>query len=322
MKTPVLFNHSAAIDDFVSTAVLSTMPNVDIKGIVVTNADCIATPAMNTTSRVNQFLGLEKQGIPLTMSMARGWNAFPWSYRNDCFTMGTIDILKPYKSEVTPPYTDADELIKNVLSQAIADSNPVVLLATGPVTAVTNVLDAHPFLANGIKEVIWMGGAVNVPGNLEEGTVPPEIAANKKAEWNAFWDPFAVTKMFQMFSDVKMFPLDITDQAKITTDFKAKLKVQAETYSLSKFVDEAYALVADEKFYEMWNTLATCFLGSAANEIYDDPTDMSLTIDEWGNLTQGWIHEEAGYNLQSVFFNMKNPDAFYDYVLQQLRVNV
>lgn len=321
MKTPVIFNHSAAIDDFVSTAVLATMPDIDIKGIVVTNADCIATPAMNTSSRVHQFLGLDKKNIPLTLSTARGWNAFPWEYRQDCYTMGTIDILSPYQSQVAPPYDSGEEMIANLLEGAVLANDPVVLLATGPITAVTDVLKQKPALAAGIKDVIWMGGAINAAGNLDPATVPKEIA-NTKAEWNAFWDPFAVTEMFNIFSDIKIFPLDITDQAKITDDFKAQLSAQSSEYNLSKFVSQAYGLVKDEPFYEMWNTLATCYLGSAAPKIYDSPAKMPLTIEEWGNDTQGWIHEQEGKNVQSPFLNMADKDAFYQYVLDQLKVNV
>ena len=321
--TPVIFNHSAAIDDFVSTAVLSSMPNIDIKGIVVTNADCIATPAMDTSSKVHQFLGLDKKNIPLTLSMARGWNAFPWAYRKDCITMGTIESLYPFKSHVTPPYQSGEDMIEVLLLEAMIMSEPVIVLATGPITAITKVLKKRPELIKGIKKVVWMGGAIFVKGNLYDETVSiPREIANDKAEWNAFWDPFAVSEMFQAFSGIHMFPLDITDKAKITDEFKTKLAAQAKDYNLSKFVSEAYGLVKDEPFYEMWNTLATCFLGNAANDIFADPEEISLTIEEWGNDTQGWIHQMENRNAQSVYFNLKNSDAFYDYVLQQLKANV
>ena len=107
-----------------------------------------------------------------------------------------------------------------------------------------------------------MGGAVDVKGNLDPTTIPPAVA-NPHAEWNAFWDPFAVAEAFELFSDIRLFPLDITDKAKITDAFKAALAKQAETYGLSRLVSEAYELVKDEPFYEMWNTLATCYLGAA-----------------------------------------------------------
>ena len=320
-KTPVLFNHSAAIDDFVSTAVLSTMQHIDIKGIVVTYADCIATPAMDSSSRVHQFLGLDKKNIPLTLSMVRGWNSFPWDYKKDCITIGTIEILNSYKSQVSAPYPSGEELIERILTEAVSQSNPVIVLATGPVTAITQTLKRRPELLEGIKDVVWMGGAIHVDGNLDPKYVPTEVC-NKKAEFNAFWDPFAVSEMFNLFSGVHIFPLDITDQAKITEEFKADLAIQAKDYNLSKFVNEAYALVKDEPFYEMWNTLATCFLGLSAQAIFAPPEKAPLTIDEWGNDTQGWIHQQSGNNVQSAYLNLKDKPSFYQYVLNQLKVNV
>jgi purine nucleosidase len=316
-KTPVIFNHSAAIDDFVSTVVLSTMQDMEIKGIIVTNADCIAEPAMDATSRVHQFLGLDKMEIPIALSEARGWNAFPWDYRKDCITMGTIDILKPYVSQSQPPFDSGERLFARLLEEAVASNNPAIVLATGPISALTNTLREKPHLLKGIKEVVWMGGALNVKGNLDPKTIPREIA-NQKAEWNAFWDPFAVQEMFDLLCDVKVFPLDITDQAKITDSFKNRLRAQSDKSQLSKFVFEAYQLVKDEPFYEMWNTLATCYLGNQADTIFAAPAVVPLSIDLWGNDTQGWIHEQAGGNKQAVFQNFADEQSFYDYVLKQI----
>ncbi len=99
--TPVIFNHSAAIDDFVATALLLTMPNINLQGVLVTNADCIAAPAMKTTYMVHKLFEIDN--IPLSLSNARGWNSFPYLYRKDCITMGTIDLLKPF-IDIPPVY--------------------------------------------------------------------------------------------------------------------------------------------------------------------------------------------------------------------------
>ena len=321
MKIPVIFGHSAAIDDFVATAVLSTMPDIEIKGIFVINADCIAVPAMDTSSRVHQFLGLDKKNVPLTLSAARGWNAFPWEYRADCIKMGSISSLDPFSSQLDSPYDSGERMIEELLRKAIAEDAPSVLLVTGPITAVTDVLRDDPDLASGIKDVVWMGGAIDVRGNLDPNTLPKEIA-NDKAEWNAFWDPASIDEMFEIFSGVNIFPLDITDQARITSEFKRRLREQGRAHRFSRFVSEAYALVEGQPYYEMWNTLATCYLGSAASSIFDAPEQMPLTIELWGNDTQGWIHREVGRNVQSVYLNMKDKSSFYEYVLERLRTDV
>ncbi|MCB0695943.1 MAG: nucleoside hydrolase, partial [Chitinophagaceae bacterium] len=306
----------AAIDDFVATAVLLTMPNIELQGIVVTNADCIATPAMNTSWRVSQFFGIEH--IPLTLSDARGWNSFPWEYRADCINMGTIDILKPFSDNKSwPPYPSGEAMMTDLLIKAIEKKDPVTILCTGPVTTITNLVSNNPTLLEGINEIVWMGGAVDVPGNLDPATIPAAIA-NKHAEWNAFWDPFAVDIMFRLFEKVRVFPLDITDQAKITPEFKARLLAQSE-YPYSKFVYQAYDLVKDQPFYEMWNTCATVFL-SGRTDIYAEPETTPLDIVLWG-FEQGWIRrtDKPTMHPQLVYQNFSNSDNFYDYVLEQLK---
>jgi len=315
LPVPVIFNHSAAIDDFVATALLLSMPNVELKGIVVTNADCVADPAMEVSWMVHQFFGLEH--IPLTLSNARGWNAFPWEYRSDCIRMAGIDILKPFSKNVQwPPYPSGEDMLVDLLRAAIRDQRPVKILATGPITAVTNVVKADKSLLAGIGEIIWMGGAIDVPGNLDPKSIPLQIA-NTHAEWNAFWDPTAVADMFELFSKVRIFPLDITDKARITPGFIASLKAQQQ-YPYSDFVYQAYALVTDEPFYEMWNTCATTYL-AGRDDIFAPPELAVLSMEQYG-FEQGWIQRSAGKgSQQEIYLDLASPQNFYDYILQQLK---
>lgn len=316
----VIFIHSAAIDDFVATAVLSQMSNIEIQCVLVINADCIAKPAMDVTSRVNQFLGVT---APIGLSTARGFNAFPWGYRSDCIRMGNIDALSNYESKWNVNMPDAETLLLNALTNT---TEKVTVLCTGPITTLTSVLEDNPSLIEKVGDVIWMAGAVNVDGNLDGGdpvTTPmkiPTIIANKYAEWNVFFDPFASATLFQMFSNVKLFPLDITDKAKITTDFKARLASQAKTWLNSEFALQAYALVSDEPFYEMWNTCATIWLGQQSG-IFDNPQQSQLSVDTWGNDIQGRItssNNPPNTNEQDVYVNFADINNFYDYVLQLL----
>ena len=55
-----------------------------------------------------------------------------------------------------------------------------------------------------------MGGAIDVPGNLDPTATNPAVA-NTHAEWNAFFDPFAVAYALQNFPDINVFPLDVTN---------------------------------------------------------------------------------------------------------------
>jgi purine nucleosidase len=315
---PVVLLHDAAIDEYIATVLLTVMPNIDLRGIIIVNADCIAEPAMDAASKLQQFLG--REDIPLALSRARGWNAFPWSYRTDCISFGNIASLQPYQSKVVTPPPSGEALLTQLLEQAIAAGTPLTVLVTSPLTPLTDVLKGNFKLMEGIGQVVWMGGAINVPGNLDPTTVPPAVA-NPHAEWNAFWDPYAVDFAFQSFQGINMFPLDITNNTPLTKDFMSALQQQGQQYSYSQLAFEAYSPVATEPFYDMWDVTTACWLANPG--LYAQSTLMGLEIQTWG-FNQGWIRTPVSpnpklRNAQNVFLNFQNKTGFYSYVLSLLQ---
>ncbi len=312
-KLPVLFIHDAAIDDFIATMLLVAMPDVDLKGIVITDADCIPQPGIDAANRLQQFMG--RPDIPLALSESRGWNPFPWPYRSDCVSFGEIPILAPYRSTVPTPPPSGDQLIALLLEQAVRTGDRLTVLLTTGFTPLTNVLRARPELLAGIDRVAWMGGAINVEGNLDPATTSPAVA-NKHAEWNVFWDPFAAQDGLEMFSGIHDFPLDITNTVPVKKELLARLKLQGQQYSFSQLAFEAYSLVTDEPFYDMWNVCTTVFL--ARPDLYASPQRMNLEVVQWG-FEQGWLRQSASAsNIQNVYLSFSDLDGFYDYVASQL----
>ncbi|HVI08375.1 MAG TPA: nucleoside hydrolase [Candidatus Binatia bacterium] len=314
-RKPVVLIHDAAIDEYISTMLLTRMPEIDLLGVIIINADCIAQPALDAASKLHQFLG--KPDLPLALSRARGWNAFPWSYRGDCVNFGKIPSLAPYQSKISQPPPSGEDLLAGILKRAVSNGNPVTLLMTGPFTPLTDVLTAQPGLAKGIATVVWMGGAINVQGNLDPTTVNPAVA-NTHAEWNAFWDPFAVQQGFQLCPSLQIFPLDITDSAKLSPGFLSSLQQQGNTSRFSKLAYEGYSLVMQEPFYDMWDVTATYWLHDKSP--YTAPVSKPLKITTWG-FEQGWIQVDsrppAGTDPR-LFLSFSNPDAFYAGVLKLL----
>lgn len=312
-KLPVLFIHDAAIDDFIATMVLVAMPNVDLIGIVITDADCVPQPGIDGANRLNQFMG--RPDIPVALSEATGWNPFPWPYREDCIKFDQLKVLLPYRSTVPTPPPSGDKLIAGLLEDAVRTGNKLVVLLTTGFTPLTNVLRARPELAAGIGQVVWMGGAINVPGNLDPSTIP-KIVANPHAEWNVFWDPFAAQDGLTMLSGIHDFPLDITNSCPISKDFMARLKVQGQKYRFSQLAYDAYSLVSAEPFYDMWDVCAAVFL--ARPDLYAPPQKMPLSVVQWG-YEQGWLHKSPdATNTQNVYLSFSNLNGFYDYVAAQL----
>ncbi len=122
-----------------------------------------------------------------------------------------------------------------LLHEAILINRPITLLMTGPMTPLIDVLKKDTRLAQGVGQIVWMGGAIDAPGNLDPSTINP-VVANKHAEWNAFWDPYSVDDVFRRFGGIHMFPLDISNSAAVTAEFLDALKQQGERLDSSRFL--------------------------------------------------------------------------------------
>ena len=170
-KLPVLFIHDAAIDDFIATMLLVAMPNVDLKGIVIADADCVPQPGIDAANRLQQFIG--RPDIPLALSESRGWNPFPWPYREDCVTFGELPILRPYRSTVPTPPPSGNRLVAQLLEQAVATGHKLVILLTTGFTPLTDILRAQPQLAAGIPRRSARRSPTSMPNGTCSGTRSP-----------------------------------------------------------------------------------------------------------------------------------------------------
>jgi purine nucleosidase len=290
------------------------MEDVNLLGIIIVNADSIAAPAMQTAWKILSCIG--RKDIPLGLSSARGLNPFPWSYRSDCVNEGNIGILKPFADNPHwPPFPDGDRLLLDLLQDA---EEPVTLLVTSPMTPLSNLLTSNPALVSKIEQVIWMGGAIKVKGNLDPATVP-NPPWNNCAEWNAFWDPMSVDWVFRNTSfPITVFPLDMTNKAAITTSFLTSLANQSSQYPLSALAFESYLLVGWETFYDMWDVVTTCYL--TRPDLFQPATRMALGIDTEFNDHQGCISKRKKGRGSDVIFNFSDDgSAFYAYVLEQFK---
>lgn len=313
--------HDAAIDEYMSTLMLTTMDSVQLDGIVVVNADCIYGPAMTAAWRIQQYI--EQSDIPLTLSGARGINPFPWAYRGDCIKQASVDSLFRMGDGPFPPYPDGDEWLLQYLEQVHEAGDTVTLLVLCPMTPIEELLKRlqHdcPHLLDVIDGLLWMGGAIHVKGNLDPATFSE---GNDFAEWNVFWDPPAAEWVLKNATfPITMFPLDVTNDAAITTEFMNSLADQAAAHdgsspNYSQLAHESYAIVSAESFYDMWDVVATVYL--TRPELFTAPTPMTLRVEEYGP-KQGGIFYPAddGRRAVDVILEFADQAGFYDYVLQQ-----
>jgi purine nucleosidase len=305
-KQQVLLDHDGAIDDYLATMLLMTMEHIEPLGVIVTPADCYVQPAVSATRKMLDLMG--KSHIPVAESTVRGINPFPQMYRRDSFVVDHFPILNQTETIQTPLLAEpGQDFMVRVLKEA---SEPVTLLMTGPLTNLAVALDTAPEIEAKIQRLIWMGGALNVPGNVEKNWEPGQDGS---AEWNAYWDPISVARVWQSSIPIIMCSLDVTNNVPVTSEFVKKIGKQRQ-YPISDLVGQCYALVIPQDYYA-WDVLATAYLGHPeAFELREFETEIITT-----GKSQGRTKVVSG-GRKILAMDKVDKNWFYSYILQQWRM--
>lgn len=304
-KQLVLMDHDGGVDDYLATMLLMTMDNVQPLGVVVTAADCYAQPAVNATRKILDLMGFSD--IPVAESKVRGINPFPNLYRRDSYVVDHFPILNQQETIITPLIAEpGEEFTVKVLQQA---TEPVTIMATGPLTNIATALQKAPDIEAKIKRIVWMGGALNVPGNVEKNWEPGQDGS---AEWNAYWDPISVAQVWDTQIEIIMCPLDITNNVPVTSEIVQKMGKQ-RNYPISDLAGQCYALVIPQDYY-FWDVLATAYL---AKPEFFELKEIETEIITDGK-SQGSTKIVSGGRKVSVMDKV-DKQAFYNYILQQWR---
>ncbi|MDY6899165.1 MAG: nucleoside hydrolase [Cyanobacteriota bacterium] len=302
-KQLVLMNHDGGVDDYLATMLLMTMDNVQPLGIVVTAADCYPQPAVNATRKILDLMGFSN--IPVAESKVRGINPFPHLYRRDSYVVDHFPILNQPESTTTPLIAEpGEDFTVKVLQQA---TEPVTIMATGPLTNIAVALQKAPEIEKNIKRIVWMGGALNVPGNVEKSLEPGQDGS---AEWNAYWDPVSVAQVWDTQIEIVMCPLDITNNVPVTSEIVKQIGKQ-RNYPISDLAGQCYALVITQDYY-FWDVLATAYL---AKPDFFELKHIETEIITDGK-SQGRTKIVSGGRKVSVMEKV-DKQAFYNYILQQ-----
>ena len=305
-KKLVLIDHDGAIDDFLAMMLLLTMEEVQPIGVVVTPADCYPQSAVSVSRKIIDLM--KKTGIVVAESTVRGINPFPPNFRRDPVIINNFPILNEADTIKTSlASVSGQQFIVEKLRSA---AQPVTLMVTGPLTTVAEAIASSPEIIDRIAEIVWMGGALNVAGNVEKVFA---LEHDGSAEWNVFWDPVAAKYIWDTEISITLCPLDITNTVPVTPDFIRKLTKQRR-YILSDLAGMCYALAIPQNYY-CWDILATAYL--ARPQFYRLEERETDIIDR--GISQGKTIYKSGGKKIKVMVEVEKT-AFYEYLLQQFSV--
>jgi len=252
---PILIDTDAGTDDLMAIAFLASDPSLHIDAITVVNG--LAHPEAGARNIVRLLDLAGRKNIPVFAGRStplQGKAEFPaeWRKISDDLPGVTLPPLsRPIESKPA-----ADYLIERLRNQ----NNPARVLALGPLTNLAEALKRDPSAAGAIEELVIMGGALRVPGNLGDGGA--FNTRNTTAEWNMFIDPLAARIVFRSGVPIRVVPLDATNKVPIDLAFLAKLQSGAHS-PLARFVGQV--LETDRQsiqggFFYAWDPLAAVAL--------------------------------------------------------------
>lgn len=298
----VLMDHDGAIDDFLSLILLLTMKEIDLLGIVVTPADCYIEAATRVTQKILNLM--KRSAIPVAQSSAKGINPFPANFRQDCLIIDNFPILNESFEPANFVSKTGQEFVVEQLSNT---SEPVSLMVTGPLTTIAEAIALQPDIVKKIAEIVWMGGALTVTGNVQRAFA---LEQDGTAEWNVFWDAVSAKRIWETDIPIVLCPLDLTNNVPVTSEFIQQLTRQRR-HPLSDLAGLCYSLAIPQDYY-FWDILATAYL--ARPELYTVVERETDIITQ--GLSQGRTIFQAGGRKIRVMTQVDR-EKFYSYLLQQ-----
>ncbi|MDQ0576972.1 nucleoside hydrolase [Agromyces albus] len=205
MTIPVIIDCDPGHDDVFALWLAAGHPSLELLAVTTVGGNV----SIEHTSR-NARIALTVAGVANVPVAAGAAGPLVRELETAEWIHGENGLGGPALPEPTVPLDprDATTLIADTL---LAASEPVAIIATGPITNVAVLLRDRPELAGRIREIVWMGGST------ERGNVTPY------AEFNAWVDPEALDLVVGSGVRFTMVGLNVTHRALVTEAVRERL---------------------------------------------------------------------------------------------------
>lgn len=238
LRRSVIVDTDAGADDLMAIAFLLSRPDIHLEAITIVNGRAHVPAGGRNVLRLLTLAG--RNDVPVFLGRETplsGDQEFPAEWRRAADELPGITLPEPTRSPESR--SAADYLLKRLLDAA----HPVQVLTLGPLTNLAEVFSNTPRAARTGRQLVILGGAVRVSGDL--GEAASLHTGSDSAEWNMFIDPAAAKIVFTSGAPIRLVPLDATQQVPIDMALFEQFKVHAET-PLAKFVTEVLSANHDE----------------------------------------------------------------------------
>ncbi|RCW72613.1 inosine-uridine nucleoside N-ribohydrolase [Pseudorhodoferax soli] len=240
-----------------------------------------------------------------------------WSVQKTAPT--AAELTAPSDGFATTTTLQAQHAVDFLIDSIKANPREVVILAIGPLTNIAKAMRKAPEIVPLIKQIIYMGGAVHVPGNT-----------TKTAEFNWWFDPEAAQYVVRQPVPQVVVPLDVTDTVLLTTPVYNRIAHGPRETAVTKQFKEVMGpgfngigFEGDPNYtLNVWDTLTIAYLmdPAYATEVSEEYVDV-VNVPGAANNGQsiGYATQPAGATLQKMKVVKKFDNArFFEFYVDLL----
>jgi inosine-uridine nucleoside N-ribohydrolase len=207
----ILLDTDPGIDDALALFLALASPEVQLEAITTVNGNVGVVSTTRNALSLLEFLG--RTDIPVARGSDRPLlrhhtNAAHVHGDNG---LGGVQLPGPHIQPV------AQHAVDMIIERILAAPGEITLVPIGPLTNIALAVRREPRIAQQVREVVIMGGALRVPGNVTPG-----------AEFNIYVDPEAAHIVFHAGWPLRLVALDVTMQARL---LRSQVDALAQTQS-------------------------------------------------------------------------------------------
>ena len=201
--TCVLIDCDPGLDDAVALLAAFGAPDLDVLALTTVAGNVKGPQTAENARIIREVAGIDTR-VPVCTGAPRPLLREPVTAEDFHGSTGLGDIPFPKPSHALSPCHSVNMIIGTCNT---AQNAPLKLVVTGPMTNVALALTMAPEIANGIDEIVLMGGADSEGGNI-----------TPYSEFNVFADPHAAAIVFGAGVPIRCLSLDVTHDVRATPE--------------------------------------------------------------------------------------------------------
>jgi inosine-uridine nucleoside N-ribohydrolase len=244
----IIYDGDPGIDDALAILLALKSPRVKLEAVTTVGGNVTVELATQNALKIRDLVGDQNFRVAKGFERPRIMTATHFHGEDGLGNTG-----------LPPPKGKAESMnaVELIISEIMKKQWDITLVTGGPLTNLAKVVEEEPRIKEYVREVIIMGGAIRVPGNV-----------TPTAEFNIYTDPEAAKKVFKSKLPITLVSLDVTTKTILRPNKLAEIE-RANT-PLTSFIGRMVKYYM--KAHRSFENIDGCYL--------HDPLAIGIAIDK------------------------------------------